>query len=282
MNITIAIGFGYIQTQSECLSGTLIDLFLIHRFFAQYSNVHIFTDLEEDINGKSLLSAIRSNIISSKATVFNTHHLIKTQDDLFSEIENVLSSQFQNIIIYYTGHGIKGNIKLPDLTNLSFQILNKKINELGKRNIKIIWITDCCYGPSFNLPYILKDDGFLYKENIDTHDCEIITFISSRSEDTDSSGEVWRNKDLSDEDQISASTSEGSLFTRYFVKALQKTRNLGKIRKYIVKHLENHLSKFQGHVEIERTIPQIVLCLPLKDFEININYDIGFILISNY
>ena len=93
---------------------------------------------------------------------------------------------------------------------------------------------------------------------------------------------MWRNKDLSDEDQISASTSEGSLFTRYFVKALQKTRNLGKIRKYIVKHLENHPSKFQGHVEIERTIPQIVLCLPLKDFEININYDIGFILISNY
>lgn len=65
----------------------------------------------------------------------------------------------KNIIIYYSGHSVNGNILLPCGQEYNIENMYNIITMHEKKNM--VWIMDCCGGINLKLPYMIKNGKFV-------------------------------------------------------------------------------------------------------------------------
>ena len=164
MPLVILFAFEY---KINHLPGAIIDLYHAHKWCQSFtSNIFVVTDIT------SLRIAIR---------------------DILTNIVN-----FDNkLIIYYTGHGVKDSLIMPDQSLFSFVMFRDSILNLLAPYVELFIILDCCHPLGLHLPYKLVDNRFvLASSKIECVSQPIILITSS------------------DSHEKSTSTRDGSIFTR--------------------------------------------------------------------
>lgn len=136
------------------------------------------------------------------------HMHVHNLKDFYAAINNINMST--KSLVYYSGHGTSGGIKLPSNEYLSFREYRRATLSTFSNMSEIIWIVDCCHSGDFPLPYTLKSNRF-HLDNM--HNCSlhrIIGFVSSGGEEK------------------SISNAQYSYFTKYLLSSMfnHQTRSL--------------------------------------------------------
>lgn len=161
MPTAILIGFEY---EINSLTGTFIDLYLAHRWCNTFNcDTHILTDIESVKNIGNLEHAIHKKIVDSNILTFynkSNFNIIREKLDLFEKLRKSLDIKDNKLIIYFSGHGLKESIILPDKTLLPFVELRDIILENLSPETEIFWILDCCNPNGIHLPFKLVNNSF--------------------------------------------------------------------------------------------------------------------------
>lgn len=171
----LLIGFEYLSTDKwKSLPGIPVDLYQVYQYSLKISNnIKVFTDIDCDHNTEILKQAIFNGHANSGLLSFiqdlkdhNHHYPFKStfkSNHLDNNFESFLIQNSKNVdkmFIYYTGHAKKGNIILPDSTQVSI----KHIYELLDCK-EVIMILDCCEPDITFLPYQYQDHYHLINNN---------------------------------------------------------------------------------------------------------------------
>lgn len=119
--------------------------------------------------------------------IFNNNNIIRITD-IFTmnyALKKAVSSPHcnQHGIFYYTGHGEKEGIQLPDNDIMDNTILR---NYVAKLATNVFCIIDCCYFDGWKLPftYSIEQDRFILNDNYDclTNNLMVISMSTDRGE----------------------------------------------------------------------------------------------------
>ena len=223
MPTAIIIGFEY---EKNTLPGAIVDLYLAYRWCRSFDcQIYILTDIKsaniDDLNG-----AINENIADANIMSFyedNIEVIIRTEDDFRRALTlNIIDSK---LIVYYSGHGVKDSMILPDQSLFPFVHFRNLILGNLDDSVEIFWILDCCNPNGMYLPFKLNNNSFMlssYKVEYVTQKILLIT-----------SSEI---------NEKSIATKLGSLFSRnlfylltkmnmkYFdLRSLDQNRNLRRL-----------------------------------------------------
>jgi hypothetical protein len=140
MTLAIVITFQYLINQ---LPGALLDLQCAYNWCNGFTNnVVVLTD-------------IRSDDIANKILVNNAVQLLTALDRTLEQHKE------QRIIIYYSGHGVRDNMLMPDQTVLPFIEFRDCITNSAPLYSEIFFILDCCNPNGLHLPYKLHNNHFV-------------------------------------------------------------------------------------------------------------------------
>ena len=172
---------------------------------------HLITDITSIKYPDNVHEAVKQGIADND--LYNFYDTIKPiiiSNDLLRQIVKIFKSGIPDnkLILYYSGHGIKDSIVMPDRNLLSFiKFRDCVVNSLPSYT-EIFWILDCCNPKILNLPYKLEGNSFvLSSEKIECVSQPILLITSSNS------GEK------------SIATKVGSLFSRYLFQILTILNN---------------------------------------------------------
>lgn len=154
----IIVGFEY-QNQLS----TLNDIYVVYSFYRDRNyEISIASDIEEYSEPANLSSILTSGYVDSLYIPFiekkfkKIRTLIQNKTQLKNFLkENLIVSHDKKLIIYYTGHGGHGYLKLPDGSKLRIQYLRNLIIQSSFKQILVIM--DCCYPSNMMLPYEYDD-----------------------------------------------------------------------------------------------------------------------------
>ena len=161
----ILIAFEYTHTHS-CLSGAIIDLYEAYTWCMSWNcSVHILTDIHHRPNSQIIQDALSAGIVGNDIRNFSNvpKNIVRSRTDVIDCIGEILNStplSDDQLVIYYTGHGIKDSIVLPDGGHLSFVHFKNSILHNIRPSVHIFWILDCCNPNGLRLPYILNNNSF--------------------------------------------------------------------------------------------------------------------------
>lgn len=102
-----------------------------------------------------LLTDVRISEKSRKR--YNVYDIINL-DDIETSIKSILSkNDNRNILFYYNGHGLSSkSIKVPNGSAYPYS----NVLELFRNMVtNVLFVFDCCHGPTMDLPYCLTEDG---------------------------------------------------------------------------------------------------------------------------
>ncbi len=87
---------------------------------------------------------------------------VRTGDSLIEHVCEYLKQGIvdKKLMIYYTGHGIKQSMVMPDKLLLSFAKFRDSVLSVINSDIEIFWILDCCNPNGLYLPFKLGKRGF--------------------------------------------------------------------------------------------------------------------------
>jgi hypothetical protein len=238
MPTVIIIGFQYDNTNKE-LKSTITDSYLIYSFYKKLGyRIYIASDASYSKPSDKLTKLLVDDIVDEKYLHFAKSHFmeikhdIKTKNDLKIFFDMVEITGDRKVFVYYTGHGDKKGIKLPDKTVLSAVDFRKAILEIGRlpedeatistnsdyhsdlslRNginslgSQLFIMMDCCNPHGLYLPYKLGSSENRYISQTFLHvPVEIILLTA-----TDSDSSVIADDSV-------------SVFTKNFIDILKKT-----------------------------------------------------------
>jgi len=209
MPIAILIGFEY---TFNSLTGALVDLYHAFKWCQSFNcDIHVFTDIELVKDYNNLRRVIDLKIaepdilsfyerIPSMTIVRNRTSLLRS---LIRILENVSDDK---VIIYYSGHGVKDSMVMPDKTLLSFINFRDTILDILQPYVEIFLILDCCNPNGMRLPYKLNNNCFTLSTHI-PNDIECVSqpilLITS-----------------SESNEKSIATKSGSIFSRHLFRIL--------------------------------------------------------------
>lgn len=207
----LLIGFEYQPTPTlQQLPGIAVDLYRAYRFCQKItSDITVITDLDRDVKTAFVLRAIVDGIVDAHITSFIEELIQKKQyrklgvnDNIF-QFQALIESLFTGdkgpsspvrVIVYYTGHGMDQSIMLPSRILFGMSQWRDSIVERCVPTAEIMWITDCCYPSSLELPFKLASGRYRYQNSTYHPRQQIIAFSSS--------------------EEKSVSTRQGSIFSR--------------------------------------------------------------------
>lgn len=217
MVLVIAIGFEYDGNMK--LPGSRLDVFRVYRYSLSINaKFHMLTDFDVEIisNSKSdnqHIFLMNQFILSNK----NIQKKIHTADDLLNFISLIKNPE--RIILYFTGHGVKNSIILPNGKYIHINDIHKKLTE--KSPISIVWVIDACglNGACLNLPYNLDNNRYHLQEHVLFHSIETYCISACRmiNEDYDPNRSYIIKRIPNDPNMITGSTVDGSPFTKSLI-----------------------------------------------------------------
>lgn len=196
---TLLIGFEY---TSNCLPGAIIDIYHAYKWCKSWPcQINIITDIQSIKDEDILYEAVSNNITEDDLITFYDDvdkNIIKVKVDLIQAIEHILIGSCSKLIVYFSGHGVKDSMVLPDGSLLSFIEFRDTILSMLNIDTEIFWILDCCNPSGLHLPYKLGDNIFkLSTSQINCITQPILLITSCES------------------NEKSVATKYGSLFSRY-------------------------------------------------------------------
>jgi len=142
MPTAVIIGFEY---KVNKLTGAIVDIYRAYNWCESFGcNIYVLTD-----------------IINIKTTVVK--HEVKDARGLLDNISKILDKEIKDnkLILYYSGHGKKESMVMPDQSLLSFVKFRDEIINILSETVEIFWILDCCNPNGLYLPYKLEKEHFI-------------------------------------------------------------------------------------------------------------------------
>ncbi|CAH6420192.1 Caspase [uncultured virus] len=257
MPLAILIGFEY---TFNSLTGATIDLYHATNWCQSFGcDIHILTDIETVKDENNLQQAIDRRIAEpdlltfTKQSPFSKRTVITNKNSLLESISHILqgNSKFLNsskpikqkaqisdnkIVIYYSGHGVKDSMVMPNRTLLSFVDFRDNILNVLDPYVELFWILDCCNPNGLHLPYKLEGNTFVLSPTKIECVLQPILLITS-----------------SEAKEKSIATKSGSVFSRHLFKILTQLNIAGApvIRKkqiVIPTHKNRNLRRLIGNL----------------------------------
>jgi hypothetical protein len=207
MPTAILIGFEY---TFNSLMGAIIDLYHAYRWCESFNcDIHVLTDIKLVKDVDNLHSAIERKIVNSDIMTFyneiKSKILIYNSRDLLMSIIRLLKSKSTDnkLFIYYSGHGVKDCMVMPDRTLLPFIDFRDNILNVIDSYVEIFWILDCCNPNGLHLPYKLNGNSFVLSSSKIECVSQPILLITS-----------------SEVNEKSIATKSGSVFSRHLFRLL--------------------------------------------------------------
>ena len=211
MPTAILIGFEYVFNS---LTGAIIDLYHAHKWCKSFNcDTYILTDIEFIKNSNNLQIAIDRKIVDKDILTFHNRVITKQKIkpyvqngyNLLVEIIDILKRGVQDnkLIIYYSGHGVKDSMVMPDKTLLQFIDFRDNILNIVGPYVEIFWILDCCNPNGLHLPYKLEENSFVLSPSKVECVSQPILLITS-----------------SEASEKSIATKSGSVFSRHLFRLL--------------------------------------------------------------
>jgi hypothetical protein len=200
MPTAIIIGFEY---STNVLPGALVDIYQAHRWCCSFDcATYVFSDIRSNVDNTVIKKNIDAGVVGSDIMSFYDlidKTLVTTSDELLTGIFNKFRQlDDDRLIIYYSGHGNKDALILPNHELLSFIALRDTVLKQLSSTVEIFWILDCCNPTGLHLPFILEGNNFvLSPSRISCVMQPILLIISSNAKEK------------------SVSSDMGSLFTRH-------------------------------------------------------------------
>lgn len=252
MKDIILIGFEYDKNNKFLgLPGIIIDLYQMYKIGTNIApdNIFIITDIERNPKTKILKNAVLEGIVDENILDFiddikESHKYIK-YCNLNNFIQNIINiyKNSKQIVLYFTGHCISGNIILPDNTSLSYEDLLNILITYTNINAEILIIMDCCESTDMGLPYMLqlKIKSSIYR------------LTSNKNKIFPKQKIIYISSSIKDENSISH--KDGSFFTRVLYKQF-KNKNSSLVS--ILNIINNeYLLKYNQTASIYSSFPNI-------------------------
>lgn len=199
MPIAIIIGFQY---DFHTLPGAIIDIYHAYKWCQSCGYpIYVFTDITQITDTRNLKLAMERNIVKPDILTFYedipNKHIVSTVDSLTTGLQTCLSQiSDDKLIVYYSGHGIKDVMVMPDKTLLNFVKFREAITFHLSPYTEIFCILDCCNPDGLHLPYKLINNSFMLSPRQITCITQPMLLITSANPD-----------------EKSVSTRTGSIFT---------------------------------------------------------------------
>jgi hypothetical protein len=168
MPTALLIGFEY---NFNSLTGAIIDLYnaykWCHSFGLHSCDITVLTDIEFVKDPDNLQSVISRGLAEADLLTFysktGSKTIIRDAKSLLTEIIRILRLGIPDnkLIIYYSGHGVKDSMVMPDRTLLPFVDFRDNISNALDPYVEIFWILDCCNPNGLHLPYKLEGNQFI-------------------------------------------------------------------------------------------------------------------------
>lgn len=165
MPTAIIIGFEY---KFNVLTGALIDLYQAYSWCQSFDCVtHVITDISEYNNSRNIQTAIANKITDDKLSTFydtiSSKVVVSTSYDLMLAVIRVLEVGVPDnkLVMYYSGHGVKECMVMPDKGLLPFIDFRDNILSHLLPQVEIFWILDCCNPNGMHLPFKLENNSFV-------------------------------------------------------------------------------------------------------------------------
>lgn len=137
MPTVVIVGFMYNFGDSH-LRSTITDIYQVYSFYRDLKyRVYIASDISEIIEPKDIAFLYTNKIVDTNFKEFihkqflNIRHLVRNHRELERFFDQIKITADRRLIFYYTGHGIKDHILLPDDSKFSALDLRSKIINLG-------------------------------------------------------------------------------------------------------------------------------------------------------
>jgi len=165
MPTVILIGFEY---TFNILTGAIIDLYNAYKWCLSFGcDIHVLTDITSVKHINNLYDAINLEIVNTDILSFYDNikslTIVTNAQVLLTNIIKILEKGVPDnkVIIYYSGHGIKESMVMPDRTLLPFIDFRDNILSTLKYDTEIFWILDCCNPNGLYLPFNLNGNRFI-------------------------------------------------------------------------------------------------------------------------
>lgn len=152
--LAILIGFQY--TEEYGISGTIFDLYKVSSFCESRGyTIKIISDIVPDTSSITNEDLDFNKFIGG---IYTKRSLVYTMDNFVETIKTLCLSisQSNEIMIYYSGHGVKSSIFLPSKERFSFDSFKNLVFPYFQEKSQVFLVFDCCGAPSFSLPYKMK------------------------------------------------------------------------------------------------------------------------------
>lgn len=206
MVAAILIGFEY---TFNSLTGAIIDLYQAHKWCHSFGcNISVLTDIEYVKDIDNLQNVVERKLAEPDLLTFYpkiSPKIVHDATTMMGDIINILRSGIPDgkLIIYYTGHGVKDCMVMPDRSLLPFIDFRDNILDNLDSYVEIFWILDCCNPNGLHLPYKLEGNAFSLSPSKIQCVLQPILLITS-----------------SETNEKSIATKSGSVFSRYLFQLL--------------------------------------------------------------
>lgn len=167
MPTAILIGFEY---TFNSLTGAIIDLYNAHKWAGTHSfgcDITVITDIDSIKDQDNLQNVVSRGLAEADLLTFysriGSKIIVRDAKNLLTEIIRILKLGIPDnkLIIYYSGHGVKDSMVMPDRTLLPFVDFRDNILNILDPYVEIFWILDCCNPNGLHLPYKLEGNQFV-------------------------------------------------------------------------------------------------------------------------
>lgn len=207
MPTAIIIGFEY---KFNSLTGAIIDIYNAYKWCESFGcNIKIFTDIEQIKDYEILKQSINKKFTQPDILGFYNRiphmTIVNNGQTLLTSIIKFIKYGIPDnkLIIYYSGHGVKESMVMPDKTLLPFIDFRENIMNSLTKYTEIFCILDCCNPNGLHLPFKLENNAFVLTSSKIECVCYPMLLITS-----------------SDANEKSIATKFGSLFTHSLFTAL--------------------------------------------------------------
>lgn len=218
MPTVVIVGFVY-NSGNAHLRSTITDIYQVYSFYRDLSKyrIYIASDISEAIEPKDIAYLYADKIVDTGFKDFihkqflNIRHLVSNRKELELFFNRIEITDDRRLIFYYTGHGVKDHILLPDDSKFSALELRSKIINLGSNddlsegdgsspNIlrsglnsigsQIFIIFDCCNPHGLYLPFQMNRINYNYELVGNSFTLPEVILVTSSESDSGSQAHI--------------------------------------------------------------------------------------------